>query len=227
MKGPYTKSADIWSLGILLYFMATGQLPFAGQPLPRLMQSLVDEVIPIPPTLSSGLADLLGHLLQRDPAHRIAIEDILEHPWLCDGLADLRENKLARFQPLIEDLTIDDAIVDELQQIGIDTSELGALMERGEFNDVTALYRIKRRIREMQRLACRPSRVAGARRRFSAELPDEQLEMLGAARQTRPRKPANRLFPVRRSILAPSQRRIVAGQLQVAQEPAAPGDGCC
>jgi serine/threonine protein kinase len=228
MKGPYTKTADIWSLGILLYFMATGQLPFAGQALSKLVHCLVDETIPSPPTVPPGLADLLANLLHRDPARRIAIEDILEHPWLSDGHFDLQENKLARFESLVDDLTVDDAIIAELQQLGLDTTELAPLMEKGEFNEVTALYRIKRRMREMQRLACRPSRLPVARGRPGGKLMGEQSEGHGTARPppwAPLRKRTSLLIPVRRSILAPNQRRIPTRQFLLVQKAAALGDG--
>jgi len=215
-KGPYSKSADVWSLGILLYFMSTGRLPFAGQPLSKLMQSLAEEEIPIPDGLPPKLVDLLCQLLQKDPSRRIDTGDILSHPWLCEGEMDPAD-RYASFDSLIEDSVLDEAIIDELNQLQIDTTELADLMERGEYNEITALYRIKRRIKEIQRLA-RPQIASKSWGSVMArvETPEQQPKQVPA----RPRNTANLVLPVRRSRVASGARKPPAPVVFAGQEAA-------
>jgi Leucine-rich repeat (LRR) protein len=68
--------ADLFSLGCVLYRMATGEVPFAGdKPLEVLRKVTRDQPRPprkINPELPAALADLIMQLLEKDPARRPA-----------------------------------------------------------------------------------------------------------------------------------------------------------
>lgn len=82
IKGePYTVSSDYWSIGILLYAMVVGELPFEDDNVSRLLQKIIKTQPKFPSTMSIQLKDMLTHLLEKDPRKRITLKKIKEHPW--------------------------------------------------------------------------------------------------------------------------------------------------
>lgn len=73
--------ADCWSLGVLLYVLATGLFPWNGSTKERVIaNSLKGKFAPIPKA-SPELRDLLSQLLCVDPELRYNTEDTLNHPF--------------------------------------------------------------------------------------------------------------------------------------------------
>ena len=71
------RPADVWSLGILLYTILCGEVPFASSDQARRLgyrQPKVD--------LSPEARDLLDSLLQKSPCLRPTAEEILSHQWM-------------------------------------------------------------------------------------------------------------------------------------------------
>lgn len=88
--GPYDAyKCDTWQLGILLFYMATGNFPLdmrTEDPAERykyITNGLVREfALSINPTLSNELLDLICRMLQVDPQRRPLLRDVLDDPWL-------------------------------------------------------------------------------------------------------------------------------------------------
>jgi [calcium/calmodulin-dependent protein kinase] kinase len=70
------RAADIWSMGVTLYSLAFGHIPFENTGMLELFEAIKNEDVSIPGDCDPGLADLLRQLLEKDPAKRIKMDDI-------------------------------------------------------------------------------------------------------------------------------------------------------
>ena len=72
LKGePADRRSDLWSLGVLLFEMASGQLPFSGQTIYELTGSIIHDPLPALPTrVPAGLRAVILHCLAKEPSER-------------------------------------------------------------------------------------------------------------------------------------------------------------
>lgn len=79
LKGEvYTMKADIWSLGVVLYEMLTGECPYKSGSIAKLIQVLDSTDANIPSTTNPNLERLLKRMLVKDPQRRIEWSDLFE-----------------------------------------------------------------------------------------------------------------------------------------------------
>jgi [calcium/calmodulin-dependent protein kinase] kinase len=82
------KAADIWAMGITLYFFVYGVLPFNDANILALHKLIQRQELRFPDenSISAQLKDLLVRLLCKDPNRRITLPEIKEHSWVTyDG----------------------------------------------------------------------------------------------------------------------------------------------
>ncbi|XP_042212488.1 tribbles homolog 2-like [Homarus americanus] len=76
------RAADMWGLGVMLYTMLVGRYPFHDSVTSSLFAKIRCGEFKVPEWVSSRARHLITDLLRRDPARRLAVQDVLSHPWL-------------------------------------------------------------------------------------------------------------------------------------------------
>ncbi|ORC91540.1 protein kinase [Trypanosoma theileri] len=88
----YSKKADVWALGILLYEMMALRRPFVGKGMRPLMESVLSGrvSVPLPERYSPELRGVCMELLRPDPNMRPSLEQLCKMPHMIRLLKDFR-----------------------------------------------------------------------------------------------------------------------------------------
>ncbi|XP_065737672.1 serine/threonine-protein kinase SIK3 isoform X2 [Phocoena phocoena] len=115
---------DIWSLGVVLYVLVCGALPFDGSTLQNLRARVLSGKFRIPFFMSTECEHLIRHMLVLDPNKRLSMEQICKHKWMKLGDADPSFDRLiAECQQLKEERQMDPLNEDVLlamEDMGLD-----------------------------------------------------------------------------------------------------------
>ncbi|KAF5916872.1 hypothetical protein HPG69_011780 [Diceros bicornis minor] len=104
----YGRAVDWWGLGVVMYEMVCGRLPFYNQDHEKLFELILMEEIRFPRTLSPEAKSLLSGLLKKDPKQRLGggsedAKEIMQHRFFASIVwQDVYEKKLSPpFKPQV------------------------------------------------------------------------------------------------------------------------------
>ena len=85
LRTPYNKEVDIWSMGVILFYMLSGHLPFRGSKEQEVAEKIVYEPLDFDEddweTRTQKVQDLISCCLEKKAEDRITIEQFINHPW--------------------------------------------------------------------------------------------------------------------------------------------------
>ncbi|CAB1332700.1 unnamed protein product [Coregonus sp. 'balchen'] len=140
---------DVWAMGVLLFFMVTGTMPFRADTIGKLRLAVIGGVYTLPPWVPGPCQRLIRGILKPVPAERYAVDQMLgcdwllpvEYPWTVVPPFPLNPLRLADAEP--------GELDDEEEEIRASLEELGVNMEHIRNNEgkdsrspITGLYRI-------------------------------------------------------------------------------------
>ena len=96
----YTKSCDIWSIGVITYILLCGYPPFYGDTDNQIFDSVrtgrFDFPSPDWDEISDSAKDFIKGMLERDPTKRGSAAELLEHPWILEMTMSTRARRNLR-----------------------------------------------------------------------------------------------------------------------------------
>ncbi|CBZ53562.1 hypothetical protein NCLIV_033490 [Neospora caninum Liverpool] len=123
---------DVWSCGVILYALLCGSLPFDDEHVPNLFKKIKHGNFILPGHLSEASRNLIVRMLVVDPAKRISLSEIRQHPWFTQSLPAYLQNCYLG-SPLLT--RVDPLIVLQMKKLGyeVDEKDLNIMTAVGTF----------------------------------------------------------------------------------------------
>ncbi|KAM8853856.1 serine/threonine-protein kinase SIK2 [Synchiropus picturatus] len=134
---------DIWSMGVVLYVLVCGALPFDGPTLPVLRQRVLEGRFRIPYFMTEDCEHLIRRMLVLDPSKRLSVTQIKEHKWMA---LDVPTQRPVLYQPPLpaeDDVGMgeySEQVLRLMHSLGIDQHKTVESLQNKSYNHFAAIY---------------------------------------------------------------------------------------
>ncbi|XP_050985641.1 serine/threonine-protein kinase SIK3 homolog isoform X3 [Labeo rohita] len=135
---------DIWSLGVVLYVLVCGALPFDGSTLQNLRARVLSGKFRIPFFMSTDCEYLIRHMLVLEPSRRLSMEQICKNKWMRQGdpdpefdrlIAECEQVKVERETELINE-----QVLMAMSEMGFDRERTLQSLHADSYDHYSATY---------------------------------------------------------------------------------------
>ena len=139
-------SVDTWSLGVVLYAMVCGKIPFISDSIPEIHKLILLGQFDIPEFISPQLSSLIIQMLQLCANTRISLKKVLKHPWFTIRDSVIPDSSVPQFNPRLSQKTsqkitkICEKTVKAVSELGFDYNFIISSLKSKELNHATTTY---------------------------------------------------------------------------------------
>ncbi|XP_053485106.1 serine/threonine-protein kinase MARK2 isoform X9 [Ictalurus furcatus] len=219
---------DVWSLGVILYTLVSGSLPFDGQNLKELRERVLRGKYRIPFYMSTDCENLLKKFLILNPTKRGSLEQIMKDRWMNVGHEEEELKPYIEPQPDYKDPKRTDIML----QMGYTQEDIQYSLVNQRYDEIMATYLLldyrNSELDEGVNMLIKP-RPGSDLTNSNAPSPPHKVQRSVSSTQ-KPRRPADQVTYSKRPqgdnkyTAEDSGRKGSSGSTKVPPSPIVPGD---
>ncbi|KAI5295158.1 hypothetical protein KEM52_002195, partial [Ascosphaera acerosa] len=117
------EKVDVWSLGVILYALIAGELPFDEDDEQVTKQRILTEEATYGPSFTDDAKDLVSRMLSKRAFVRPTLAEILDHPFLAD-FAPIQHEILERKRPPPFSTPLEKLTLDRMRCAGVSVDQV-------------------------------------------------------------------------------------------------------